>query len=207
VAPDLKPLERAAERVGLPGMRAFIVPADPRRGTWFRWDQGAGELAVSERVIERCPPDDAAALLINEVLLARRLGGLKRGVRLGVLATGAAVTGSVVMTAGGDTTSRAIGIAMLILLPMLCLIFWLSLRTKAAFETDDETVRLLGDAEPLVRGLNRMNQDELVVGRFRSAARPDLHRRAERLVAMHQLCSAPTAASASPQQEPPTGSA
>jgi len=193
VAPDLTPLERAAERVGLTGLSARVVPPDLRRGTWFRWNESAGELQVSERVLDRCVPADASALLINDVLLARRLEGVRRKALGGVVLVAVLVALSVAMTAGSDGVLGALGIGLMILLPMLFVIVWLGARVRASFDADDETVQLLGDAEPLVRGLNCMNQDEVVVGRWRAAARPDLHRRAERLVSMHRLCAAPAA--------------
>jgi hypothetical protein len=190
VAPDLTPLEQAAAKVGLNGLRARVVPPDPRRGTWFRWDERAGELEVSERVLDRCVPNDASALLMNDVLLARRMSGVRRMAMGGVVLVAVLVAGAVALTAGTDGALRVLGIGLMVFLPLLLLIAWLGARVRAAFDADDETVRLLGDAEPLVRGLNCMNQDEVVIGRFRSAARPDLHKRAERLVGMHGLCSA-----------------
>lgn len=193
MAPDLTPLERAAERVGLKGLCARVVPPDARRGTWFRWDVGAGELQVSERVLDRCVPDDASALLINEVLFARRMENVKRwALRSGEIPA-ALVAVAVALSVGAGGALRAVGIGLAILMPLVVVMVWLGARARASIEADDETVRLLGDAEPLVRGLNCMNQDEVVIGRFRSAARPDLHKRAERLVAMHGLCAAPAA--------------
>jgi len=62
---------------------------------------------------------------------------------------------------------------------------------RARIQADDEAVRLLGDPVPLVRGFNLMNHEELRVGPWRSKARPDLHRRAERLARLHRLREAP----------------
>lgn len=186
MAPDLRPLERAAERVGLGGLRARVVPADPRRDTWFTWNEKTGELTVSERVIERCPPDDAAALLICEVLRKRRLarfgGWLFRGSIL-VVALIMAVFASI-----NRDTIDPFQVAGLWVVPVFLLCGWVSERMRAAMVADDETVSLLQDAEPLVRALNRMRGDEIVLGSHRATARPDLHRRAERLAQRHRLC-------------------
>ena len=181
---DLSALERAAASAGLPGLRARVVPPDARRGTWFRW-RGA-ELDVSESVLERCPPDDAAALLVMTVCERRRLDVLRR--RLVIAAIAAIVAVAAVADAAG-TVPAVVSVA----LAVVALVAHGAHARGAIFRAaDDEAVALLGDAQPLVRGLNRMNQEELVVGSMRVPARPDLHGRAERLIRIHRLlCESP----------------
>jgi hypothetical protein len=184
VAADLTPLEQAAARVGLPGLKARVVPHDRRRGWWFRW--GRGELLVSDRVLDHCTPDDASALLINEVQL--RAARLRPAVEAAIALASAVALALMprlilgrnepwVMVMAGALASGA----------------WVTLslgRARAAEKADDATVALLGDATPLVRGLNEMNFEEIHLAGRRLPARPDLHRRAERLVRLHRLCEA-----------------
>jgi hypothetical protein len=186
---DLTPLEEAAARQGLPGLRARIVPPDRRRGTWFAW--GGGELRVSEHVVDRCPPGDAAALLVDSILLERRMAGVRRAAcawGAGALAAAAALA----LAGPGGLGQPLVWTVVCLGLASAALLAF-TLRARAAVQADDETVALLGDATPLVRGLNAMDQDELRVAGRRLRARPDLHRRAERLVRLHALCAAPGA--------------
>jgi len=180
VAADLSPLEQAAARVGLPGLKARVVPHDRRRGWWFRW--GRGELLVSDRVIDRCPPEDACALLMGEVLRSRRAQSLTR----------ALVTVLVLILIPLPFGERNTASGWLFL--VVALIAWAIaasyLRSRTVLKADDATVALLGDATPLVRGLNEMNFEEIHLAGKVLPARPDLHRRAERLVAKHGLCDA-----------------
>jgi hypothetical protein len=189
---DLSPLEQAAARVGLPGLKARVVPHDRRRGWWFRW--GGGELLVSEKVIERCPPQDACALLYAEVFRQRHV----RPVRNTVLAL---VLG-VILAEGIFALLMVVGIldidrlerwswylyAAGVLVVSACL--YVAQRSRAIEGADDQTVALLGDATPLVRGLNEMDFEEIHLAGKVLPARPDLHRRAERLVRKHGLCEA-----------------
>ncbi|MGQ0553933.1 MAG: hypothetical protein ACT4PU_12035 [Planctomycetota bacterium] len=183
---DLSPLERAAERAGLSGRVARVVSADRRRGTWFTWSER--ELCISESVVERCRPEDAGALLTDEILRRRRLRGLRGPALMGVilvLGLVAALTRllelsawvSVLLALGGLAVTAAV---------------WSAARVRASLAADDDTVALLGDPTALVRGLNLMNEEEVRLAGRRWAARPDLHWRAERLVRLHRLCAAPT---------------
>jgi hypothetical protein len=184
LAVDLTPLEQAAARAGLPGLHARIVAHERRRGRWF--EVRAAELLVSERVLERCPPQDACALLVDELLLRRRLRVLDTGF------AGTAVIAAPALLVGllaGNTPLLAAGGALLAGVAVL----WPARRARAAEVADDEAVTLLGDATPLVRGLNGMDCEELHVAGKRLPARPGLHRRAERLVRLHRLCSADAA--------------
>ena len=183
---DLSPLERAAERVGLPGLKARVVPHDRRRGWWFRW--GGGELLVSECVLDRCAPADASALLIDEVLRGRGLKRAELGFAIGI--TAAIATALMPWFISGRSEPWVLLIAFSMFASASALLA--TQRAKAAEKADDETVRLLGDATPLVRGLNEMDFEELHVAGKVLPARPDLHRRAERLVKLHRLCDAPT---------------
>jgi hypothetical protein len=180
VTADLSPLEQAAARVGLPGLKARVVPHDRRRGWWFRWERG--ELLVSDRILDRCPPADACALLIDEVLRRRNARGL--------------LTSSIIVATTGIVLSllfRPFGPGWIIalvgftLIPIARLVFR---RARDAERADDATVALLGDATPLVRGLNEMNFEEIHLAGKVLPARPDLHRRAERLVRKYRLCEA-----------------
>ena len=181
---DLTPLELAAARVGLPGLKARVVPHDRRRGWWFRW--GGGELLVSERVIDRCAPADGSALLVSEVL--RRTGERRALLEFWIaLASAAAMAVMPQLIVGHNEPwilvgAAAIGMGAMVNLPLS--------RARAAEKADDRTVALLGDATPLVRGLNEMDFEELHIAGKRLPARPDLHRRAERLVRLHRLCEA-----------------
>ena len=193
---DLTPLEQAAARVGLPGLKARIVPHDQRLGWWFRW--GDGKLLVSDRVIDRCPPDDACALLLNDILLRKRLRSRRRPLWfIGLPAAVALVTLTPVQCAASMASAEGAAAPhpwiLTAVIISLCAIFLFSLAwsagTSLAWEwADDETVRLLGDATPLVRGLNEMNFEEIHLAGKVLPARPDLHRRAERLVRKYRLC-------------------
>jgi hypothetical protein len=192
VAADLSPLERAAARVGLGGWRAREVPADRRRGVWFTFRDG--EILVSERVLERCPPADACALMMDTILMRRRWSAPRR-----VLA-GSLILDAVLLFAAAALMARgAAWVAAACFVAALTGLIGVAVggaiaRARAAVLADDETVALLGDPTPLVRGLNLMNQDEIHLGGRRWSARPDLHRRAERLARLHKLCSGPTPA-------------
>lgn len=181
MAADLTGLERAAARVGLPDMAARVVPADGRHGWWFVWS--GHDLQVSEKVIDRCLPEDAEALLMCAVLERKALRRWRLG--LGV---------AVVALIGGVFGLDALGVpqAALWSLPLVLVVVAAAAiqRQRIRLAADDRTVSLLGDAERLVRGMNCMNKDELVIGKRRMPARPDLHPRAERLIAKHGLCSA-----------------
>jgi len=179
VALDLTPLEQAAARVGLTGRKARLVPADPRSGRLFRWD--GTQLFVSERLVERLGPAEGQALLVNTVLA--RAAVRRALLRLAVVA--------------------AVGAGLLVLLGPGLHPVWLSLAwvgwcaalaaalpiawSRAMLAADDATVRHLDQAEVLVRALNVMNQDRLAIAGRSWEARPDLHRRAERLASLHQL--------------------
>ena len=179
---DLSPLEQAAARVGLPGLKARIVPHDRRRGWWFRW--GGGELLVSDRVIDRCTPQDASALIIDEVFRRQRQRAI---VRLMLLVLGTASIAALVFvwTEAKWSTWLVYGFVTLSTLVSLSVA-----RASCAQLADDDTVRLLDDATPLVRGLNGMDFEEIHLAGKVLPARPDLHRRAERLVRLHRLCEA-----------------
>lgn len=175
---DLSGLEEAAGTVGLRGVKARVVPPDPRRGWWFRWN--GSELLVSERIVERCPPEDAPALLVATVLEERRL----RPWRWCWLLVAAVVVFGVWI----DPGMAALEVAVYVVLMVVGMIVW---RQRIRLQADDQAATLLGDAESLVRGFNAMGKEELHFGGKRMPARPDLHKRAERLVAKHALCSAP----------------
>ena len=178
---DLSPLERAAALAGRSGLRARMVPHDRRRDRWFRWQ--AGELLVSERVIDLCPPAEASALLVDAIVLDRHMARARWRSALAVVGVGlvlawAAWAGSWIR----QPALVAFGVA---------LTFHFVRAGRARLQADDEAVRLIGDPVPLVRGFNLMSQEELRVGRWHGKARPDLHRRAERLAALHRLREAP----------------
>jgi len=178
---DLTPLERAAERAGLPGLRARVVPHDRRRAWWFRWDRG--ELRVSERVLELCPPAEASALLVDSIVLLRRL---RRVWMTSIVALLALAAVAIWAEFAGSWLARPAFVAL-----GVAVAGHFVRAGRARIQADDEAVRLLGDPVPLVRGFNLMNQEELRVGPWRSKARPDLHRRAERLARLHRLREAP----------------
>ena len=214
---DLRPLELAAARVGLPGLIARVVPHDRRRGWWFRW--GDGELLVSERVIDRCAPADACALLIDEVLRQR---GIRRERRRIALINWACVAllflagmhDMWVMTLSARDSDRPdrvvhgdsiqddswvtsdwllpplVAGVVVVSLGGLLVMAWLAHSPGQSHAADDATVALLGDATPLVRGLNEMDFEEIHLAGKVLSARPDLHSRAERLVRLHRLCKA-----------------
>ncbi len=189
---DLAPLEMAAARVGLNGLRARVVPADRRRGTWFTWR--AGELLVSARIVDRVPPEDACALLIGEVLRRRRLAGMALPFGLGVGAAAVAIAAVLLSLEPGAVVS----VLLVAATAAVAAAAWSTLRLRAGMAADDEAVALLGDATPLVRGLNLMNEEELHLGGRKLPARPDLHWRAERLARVHQLCDGGGAAASRP---------
>lgn len=181
MTPDLTPLEQAAARAGHPGLRARLVPHDRRTGRWF--EVRGEQLLVSERVPDRCPPQEAAALLVGELLRGRRLRMLDTGFGgTAVIAAPAVLVGAL----AGHLPLLAAGLVLLAGVGVL----WPARRARAAQAADDEAVALLGDATPLVRALNAMDFEELHVAGRRLPARPDLHRRAERLVRLHRMCSA-----------------
>jgi hypothetical protein len=195
MALDLTPLERAAERAGLPGLRARMVPHDRRRDLWFEWR--GGELLVSERVLDRCPPAEASALLVDAIVLARRRGRARRSTAIGVavvvLAVFALQVGQAWVSKAGVRSWLMPATAGLFA-GLVFLMFWGPTRSAASrLAADDEAVALLGDAVPLVRGFNLMGQEEVRMGGVRIRARPDLHARAERLVRLHRLREAPPA--------------
>lgn len=175
---DLAPLEEAAAKAGLPGLKARLVPPDPRRGRWFvhRGDS----LLVNERVVERLAPPEGQALVVNSVLQWKHVASHRRK----MLSLAAA---ALFLTAVASTISPGMTVLIALLtgvpLALRCFVGW----TRAVMAADDESVELLGDPEVLVRALNTMNQDRLDLGGKRVDARPDLHRRAERLVDKHQL--------------------
>jgi hypothetical protein len=179
VAVDLGILEQAAARVGAPGLHARLVPARRRFDPWF--EVRNGELLVSERVVERLRPDEGAVLAID-VLLQRRGGRQVRRKALMAAVPGGLAYGLAAILAPGWPS---IVLALLVIgglgvgLPVGF--------ARAALAADDATVALTGDPETLVRAMNRINQDELHVGRWHLPARSDVHRRAERLVDLHRL--------------------
>ena len=183
--PDLRPLEATLAGLGLPGRTARVVTHDGRRGWWFRWDER--ELRVSAKVLERCPPDDAQALLVNAVFERRRLSGLKRR----ALVSGLLLVVAVVAT--GRWVAPPWSALPAALLGALWAAWVMVERSRARLMADDATVDALGGAEGaerLVRALNKMDIEELHLGGYHGSARPDIHKRAERLVTRHQLCSA-----------------
>ncbi len=195
---DLSGLERAAALAGLGEVEARIAPFDARVGWWFRW--GRGTLQVSERIVERCVPGDAEALLVNAVIEGRKLRTWKIFWTcwwVFVVAFGA------VGTLGGPDYAflDGWGLLELGLFAVGAVVVMFIQRQQFRLKADDATVALMGDAEALVRGLNAMGQEELRFGSMRMAARPDLHKRAERLVAKHALCSA---AGGPPSDSPPS---
>ncbi|GEM_PF-2568900 len=175
---DLSGLERAAAQLGHLGLSARLVPPDRRRGRWFRF--AGRELLVSERVVERLRPEEGEALLVHAVIEKRhRRRGWERW--LSVLGlTALAVWG--VHSLWPSATTLALMLGLVLALVALAL-----LRGQGSIDADDEAVVTLGDAELLVRAINTIQKDELQVGAWRGNARPDLHRRAERLVTLHQL--------------------
>ena len=181
MAPDLSPLEAAAARAGLPGLRARVVPPDRRRAWWFRWDRS--ELRVSERVLDLCPPAEASALLVDSILLRRRMA------RVWITSVVALLSLAAVALWAQSAGSWVARPALVALGAAVAAHFVRA--GRARIQADDEAVRLLGDPVPLVRGFNLMNQEELRVGRWRTKARPDLHQRAERLARLHRLREAP----------------
>jgi hypothetical protein len=207
VAADLAPLEQAAAGVGLPFLKARVVHHDPRRGWWFWW--GDGELLVSDRVIQRCSPADAGALLIDDVLrrreVRRRTGALQ-----GIAAF--TVAGMLVafvhdslfwhisfpsdaqLAAGvGDGPVPWVAVVpllMLIVLLTVAIATLVSMSARTAEHADDETVNILGGAALLIRGLDAMALDESRGGGSVLNWHSRLHQRAERLRAKHRLCDA-----------------
>ena len=175
---DLSGLERAAAQLGHTGLRARLVPSDRRRGRWFRI--AGGELLVSERVIERLRPEEGEALLLHAVIEQRhRRRGRERWLSvLGLTALAVWLVYSFWpwMTALALILGVVVG---LVALPLF--------RGQGSIAADDEAVQTLGDAELLVRAINTIQKDEIQLGSWRGNARPDLHRRAERLVTLHQL--------------------
>lgn len=182
---DLAPLEKAAERAGLGRLDAEIVPPDRRRDRWFEWSRTS--LRVSERVLERLAPRDACVLLLNTVLLERRRRKLAS---ILVLLWFVAVPLFMAATLLSEdvlnpfSVAAALGLVALLLAGPIC---W----AASAHAADDDTVSWLGDADTLCHALNSMNQDKLQLAGRTLPARPDLHRRAERLVEKHQLRLAP----------------
>lgn len=175
---DLSGLEHTAASLGLAGLHARLVPAERRRGRWFRWLQG--ELLVSERVVERLRPEEGQALLVHAIIDGRhRRRVLERWLGVVVLAV-LGVWG--LASAWPGALWPIVVVAIVIEVVALAL-----LRGLGSVAADDETVRELGDAELLVRAVNTIQQDELLLGPWRRKARPDLHRRMERLVTLHQL--------------------
>ncbi len=175
---DLAPLERAAGEAGFPDLTARLAPPDPRRGWWFR--VRGRELLVNERVVERVAPPEGRALLVVTLLQQRRLGQVRRTLLVSGIAAAVALVGldevapalvawGGVLVGAGLFAAAAVG--------------W----SRSALAADDEAVELLEDPELLARALNSMNQDKLEVAGRTVDARPDLHRRAERLVTKHQL--------------------
>jgi hypothetical protein len=138
-------------------------------------------------VLDRCNPSDASALLIDEVFRGRGLKRAELGFTIGLAA--AIVTGALPWLILGRAEPWILLIAVAMFASSFALLA--AQRAQAAEKADDETVRLLGDATPLVRGLNEMDFEELHLAGKVLPARPDLHRRAERLVAKHRLCDAP----------------
>lgn len=181
MALDLSPLLLAAARAGLPGSHARVVPHDRRRERWFRWVRG--ELLVSDRVLDLCPPAEASALLIDSIVLRRKLERVYLRSALALLACGVFAVWAA--WAGSWLAKPAL------VMVVFAVAFHFVRAGRARIEADDEAVRLLGDPVPLVRGFNLMNQDELRVGRWRTKARPDLHERAERLARLHRLREKP----------------
>jgi len=181
MAPDLSPLEVAAACAGRPGLRARGVPHDRRRGSWFRWRDG--ELLVSERVLELCPPTEASALLIDAIVLQRRLTRVWLRTGFALIVSGALL--GLALSTGSWLRTPALSACL------FAVLFHFVLAGRARLQADDEAVHLIGDPVPLVRGFNLMNQEELRVGPWRSKARPDLHERAERLARMHRLRERP----------------
>ncbi len=177
---DLGPLERAAADAGRPGVTARIVPPDRRRGRWLRWS--GDELHVCEHVIDRCTPEDARALVVQAVL-EEQLSATPRALALGLAGALAALL-IVALASGDGLVAIALGAALLVLVAA-----WAAWRMALRLRADDHTVALLGDPVPLVRALNGMNKDEIHLAGKRLPARPDLHRRAERLAQLHALCS------------------
>ena len=178
---DLSPLERAAARAGLPGLTARVVPHDRRRDRWFRWDRP--ELRVSERVLDLCPPAEASALLVDAIVLRRRMQRVWTTSALAVLAIACVA----IWAQSADSWVARPAWVML----GVAVAGHFMRAGRARILADDEAVRLLGDPVPLVRGFNLMNQEELRVGPWRTKARPDMHRRAERLARLHRLREAP----------------
>ena len=175
---DLAPLEKAAHLAGLVGMRARVIPTEVRLDRWFLWE--GTDLQVSESVVEHCPPGDAAALLVQAVIESKHRHRLStKGQWLLIC----------LLVGAGGAQWAAVGLGWPILAVglMALLVWWLGRRTGVAFRADDETVELMKNAEPLVRGMNRMNHQEMHLGRHQIPVRPDLHRRAERLVRLHGL--------------------
>lgn len=174
---DLSGLEQAAARAGLPGLSARVVPHDRRRGRWFHWTRD--ELLVSERVLERLRPADGAVLVLHAVVLARRMESARRRAALWLAALLAVWSATLWVLPDDWRVSTLIALA--------CLLPFVAWPARVRQQADDEAVELLGDAEPLVRALNMIHQDELHIGGLTLDASPDVHARAERLVRIHQL--------------------
>ena len=184
--PDLSPLVQAAAGAGHPGLRARIVPALARRERWFALRDG--ELLVSEKVLDRLPPPDACALLVNQLVRRARLRRMAPWA-IALLLVAAAAGGALFVALDGGPAGAVAGV-----FPLLAALFvTVSRRQQAVLDADDETVARLGDATDLVRALNTMNQDEIRVAGRRFPAHPDLHPRAERLARKFRLCEAPRA--------------
>ncbi|MFT7462526.1 MAG: hypothetical protein ACI9EF_000866 [Pseudohongiellaceae bacterium] len=175
---DLSGLEATAAQQGLGSLRARVVPSDRRRGCWFRWT--ASELLVSERVLERLRPEEGQALLVHAVIEQRHLR--RSWDRWFVVLVAVAVAVWFVIPLLPYFWMLAPSVAFLVSLVALAV-----LRAAANEAADDEAVLTVSDAELLVRSLNTIQKDELRLGKLQGNARPDLHRRAERLVTLHQL--------------------
>ncbi len=179
---DLTPLEQAAAKAGLPGLEARLVPPNPRRGRLFQRIGHA--LLVNERVLERLPPAEGQALLTNSILQWKQLSRLRTGLLIYAACALGLGWAWAALTDGSYGWVEWVGASVLAAgWVAYALVGW----SQAMIAADDATVTLLGDPEVLVRALNVMNQDCLDLGSSRVEARPDLHRRAERLVDLHQL--------------------
>ena len=179
---DLRPLEEAAGRAGLPGLKAQLVPPDHRRGRWFT--RRGSSLLVNERVVERLGPPEGQALLVNTVLQWKHLARHRRKVALQILISALILLATHLLA---PDLLGLVGWIMGVSLLYVGFVGW----SRSMFAADDESVELLGEVEILVRALNTIHQDTLTLGRKRVEARPDVHRRAERLVSKHQLRLAP----------------
>jgi hypothetical protein len=179
---DLCPLEEAAGRAGLPGLKAQLVPPDRRRGRWFT--RRGSALLVNERVVERLGPPEGQALLVNTVLQWKHLAVHRRKVVRQIVISALMLVAAYLLAPGFLGVVGGIMGAALIYVGF---VGW----SRAMLAADDESVELLGEPEILVRALNTIHKDTLALGNKRIETRPDVHRRAERLVNMHQLRVAP----------------